>query len=116
MSSIIEDKTLAFSKRMVDLQKHLKYKKREYVISDQVFRSGTSIGANVVEAENGESRLDFRHKLCIALKEASETIYWLKLLRYGEYITDVQYRSLKGDAEEIKRILISIIKSLNNGS
>ena len=82
--------------------------------SNQIFRSGTSIGANVIEAEDGESRADFRHKMSIALKECSETIYWLRLLRSGEYISEFQFRSIYGDANEIKAILISIIRSTGN--
>lgn len=113
-NSVIEQKSFEFSKRILDLYKFLIYKKREFILSKQVFRSGTSICANVIEGEEGESRPDFRHKMNIALKEASETIYWLKLLRYGEYITEKQFNSIYKDAVEIKSILIAIIKNLKN--
>ena len=112
MSSIIEQKTFEFSKRILDLYKYLLNEKKEFILSKQIFRSGTSIAANVIEAEDGESRADFRHKLNISLKETSETIYWLRLLQYGEYINDKQFQSLYKDADEIKSILIAILKKL----
>ena len=90
--------------------------KKEFILSKQIFRSGTSIGANVIEAEEGESRSDFRHKLNIALKETSETIYWLRLLNYGEYINDKEFQSLYSDANEIRKILTAIIKKLKTDS
>ena len=111
-NSIIEKKAFAFAKRMVDLYQHLRVEKKEYIISKQIFRSGTSIGANITEGLEGESRIDFKRKLSISLKETSETIYWLKLLHYGNYITDREFRSFYQDATEIKRILTSIIKTL----
>ncbi len=111
--SIIEDKTFAFAKRILDLHRFLLYKKKEYVLSKQILRSGTSIGANVAEGLDAESRIDFKHKLNIALKEASETIYWLRLLHYGEYIDEKGFKSLYDDAHEIKAILRSIIKTIN---
>lgn len=110
MNPIIEKKTFDFAKRILDLYKYLLNEKKELLISKQIFRAGTSIGANVCEAEDGESRADFRHKMRIALKETSETIYWLRLLRYGEYINEQQFRSLYRDANEIKSILVAIIK------
>lgn len=111
--SIIEKKTLVFSQRIIDLYKYLLKDKNEFVLSKQILRSGTSIGANVAEGLDGESRADFKHKLNIALKEASETIYWLKLIKYGGYINDDGYDSLYSDAKEIKAILVSIIKTIN---
>jgi four helix bundle protein len=110
-NSIIEAKALAFAKRIVDLYRYLKHSKHEYILSQQIFRSGTSIGANVIEGEDGESRADFRHKMNVALKETSETIYWLKLLRYGNYISENGFYSLYQDANEIRRILVAIIKN-----
>ena len=112
--SIIEKKTFAFSVRIVDLNHYLTKEKKEFILSKQIFRSGTSIGANVIEAEDGESRADFRHKLRIALKETSETVYWLRLLWHGEYINEKEFWSLYNDANEIRRILIAIIKNTNN--
>lgn len=105
---------MAFAKRIVDLYRYLKHSKHEYILSQQIFRSGTSIGANVIEGEDGESRADFRHKMNVALKETSETIYWLKLLRYGNYISEKGFYSLYQDANEIRRILVAIIKNSKN--
>ena len=110
MDDIIGRKSFDFAKRILDLYKYLIKEKKEYILSNQIFRSGTSIGANVVEAEDGESRADFRHKMHIALKEVSETIYWLKLLQYGQYITEKQFESLYKDANELKSILVAIVK------
>ena len=110
--SIIELKTFAFATRVLDLYHYLIKEKKEFIISKQVFRSGTSIGANVCEAEEGESRADFRHKLKIALKETTETVYWLRLLHHGKYINQKEFDSLFDDANEIRRILIAIIKTL----
>ncbi|MEE0957246.1 MAG: four helix bundle protein [Ruminococcus sp.] len=115
-NNLIEKKTFAFATRIVDLYRYLIAEKNEFVLSKQVLRSGTSIGANVSEAEDAESRTDFRHKLSISLKETSETVYWLRLLRYGNYISDQEYQSLYDDANEIRRILVAIIKTLNNGN
>ena len=114
--SIIKDKSLAFAKRIIDLYHYLINKKHEYILSKQVFRSGTSIGANVTEGLDAESRVDFKHKFHIALKETSETIYWLEFLRYGDYITENQYKSINTDAWEIKKILRSIIKTIIDGN
>ncbi len=114
MNDIIEKKAFEFAKRILDLYKYLINEKKEQIIAKQVFRSGTSIGANVTEAEDGASRADFRNKMIIALKESSETIYWLKLLHYGEYITDKQYESLYCDINEIKSILVAIVKGTKN--
>ena len=110
LDDIIGRKSFDFAKRILDLYKYLIKEKKEYILSNQIFRSGTSIGANVVEAEDGESRADFRHKMHIALKEVSETIYWLKLLQYGQYITEKQFESLYKDANELKSILVAIVK------
>ena len=114
--SIIKEKALGFAKRIVDMYQYLTREKNEFILSKQIFRSGTSIGANVTEGLEAESRDDFKHKLHIALKETSETIYWLELLRYGEYITEKQYKSINKDAWEIKKILRSIIKTIVDGN
>ena len=113
-SNLIERKTFLFATRILDLYRYLMDRKKEFIISKQIFRSGTSIGANVCEAEDGESRSDFRHKLSIALNETSETIYWLRLLKHGNYITQREFQSLYNDANEIRRILVAIIKRLKN--
>ena len=87
---------------------------KEYVMSKQVLRSGTSIGANVKEALRGQSRADFRAKMNIALKEASETEYWLELLHESDYITEEQFQSIIADNIEIIKILTSIVKNADN--
>ena len=87
---------------------------KEYVMSKQVLRSGTSIGANVKEALRGQSKADFRAKMNIALKEASETEYWLELLHESDYITEEQFQSIIADNIEIIKILISIVKNADN--
>ena len=97
--SIIYDKSLAFAQRIVKVYKVLAGERKEYVMSKQLLRSGTSIGANVSEAIYAQSRPDFIHKMSIALKEAHETEYWLKLLNSGEYFSDKEYASLEDDIQ-----------------
>ena len=109
--SIIRQKTEAFSIRIIKMYNHLTSVVHETVLSKQILRSGTSIGANVAESKNAQSRLDFINKLNIALKEADETAYWLKCLHGGEYLTKKQYLSMYKDLEEIIRILVKIIKT-----
>ena len=108
---IIREKTEAFSVRIIKMYKYLNLVVHEVVLSKQILRSGTSIGANVAESKNAQSRLDFISKLNIALKEADETAYWLKCLHGGEYITQPQYTSMCNDLEEIIKILVKIIKT-----
>jgi four helix bundle protein len=105
------EKSFDFAVRMVELSKHFTLGKREYVLSKQVLRSGTSIGALVREAQHAESNADFVHKLSIALKEANETDYWLLLLYKTAYLIESQYDSLKADIETLLKLLVSIIKS-----
>ena len=111
--SIINDKSKDFALRIIKLYKHLtlKAEPREFVLSKQILRSGTSIGANVKEALRGQSRPDFRAKMSIALKEASETEYWLELLYESEYIDEKSYSSIINDNIEIIRILTRIVKN-----
>jgi four helix bundle protein len=109
--SIVRDKSFDFALRIIKLYKYLTEQKREYVLSKQVLRSGTAIGSLIREAEQGESKADFIHKLAIALKEAKETEYWLSLLFHSEYIEDKSYESINADVEELIRLLISIIKT-----
>lgn len=109
--SIIEEKSLEFSVRIVNLYKYLTDEKSEYVMSKQLLRCGTSIGANVAEGERGQSKADFRAKMSIALKEANETKYWLKLLCRTNYITTIQFESLNQDLQEILALLLAICKS-----
>lgn len=109
--SILREKSYAFALRTVKLNRHLTEDKREFVLSKQVLRSGTSIGANVAEAAQAQSKLDFIHKLSIALKEAFETEYWLDLLRDSELVTKVQAASLLTDCQELQKILTASIKT-----
>lgn len=110
--SIIKEKSEAFSKRIVRLYRYLTQQKGETIISKQIYRSGTSIGANIAESRFAQSPADFISKLSIALKEANETEYWLKNLFYGDYITERQYTSMFNDVEEIIKILVKSIKTL----
>ena len=100
--------SLAFAKRVVFAAKYLCEEKREFVLSKQFLRSGTSIGANVAEAQYAVSRKDFLNKMYIALKECAETLYWLELLVSCDYLTVEQYDSLYDDCEQIRKILSSI--------
>jgi four helix bundle protein len=108
---MIKDKSFAFALRIVKLYRYLQEEKKEYVLSKQVLRSGTAIGALVHEAQYGESKADFVHKLGIALKEANETKYWLQLLAQSGYIDEKSYYSIDVDLTEILKILTSIIKT-----
>ena len=110
--NIIADKSKAFALRIIKLYEYLVSEKKEYVLSKQVLRSGTSIGANVREAVRGQSTADFYAKMNIALKEADETEYWLELLGESGYITDIQFDSIHSDCEELIRILVSITKKI----
>ena len=107
----IYDKSMTFAVRIVKLYQYLQKDKHEYVLSKQLLRSGTSIGANVREAKYGQSRADFVAKMSIALKEVSETEYWLELLNKTKYLTDEQYKSINADCSEIAKILTSIVKN-----
>lgn len=107
-----KEKSKAFAIRMVRLYRFLCDEKKEYVLSKQVLRSGTSIGANLAEAECAISRNDFLAKVYIALKECAETLYWLELLHDIDYLTAEQYDSLSADATEIKKMLSSTTKTM----
>ncbi|MBQ7326975.1 MAG: four helix bundle protein [Clostridia bacterium] len=109
----IENKSFEFAVRTVNLYKFLTEEKKEFVMSKQVLRSGTSIGANVAEAQKAQSRPDFNAKLNIALKEANETYYWLRLLHRTEYISDEAFVSIEADINEIISILVTICKQTN---
>ena len=108
---MIAAKSFSFSVRIVKFCRILREQRQAYVIANQLERSGTSICANVTEAKAGQSRADFLSKSSIALKEAVETAYWLKLLHETGYLTDREFRSIYKDCEEIKRILASIVKT-----
>lgn len=109
--NIVKSKSLEFALRIVKLFQYLSDKKKEYVLSNQLLRSGTAIGALVRESEHAESKADFIHKLSIALKEANESDYWVELLHRSEYLTESEYKSLFSDLDEIRRLLVSIIKT-----
>lgn len=99
--NVVKVKSFAFALRVVKLAKHLQTEKKEFVLSKQVLRSGTAIGALVREAEHAESKPDFSHKMNIALKEANETLYWLELLHQAEHITRKSFESIRSDSEEL---------------
>ena len=113
MNNIIETKSFDFAVRIVNLYKHLTTEKKEFVLSKQLLRSGTSIGANVSEAQRGQSKADFNAKMNVALKEAGESEYWIRLLYRTEYLTDEEYNSIEKDAKELIAILVSICKKTN---
>ena len=116
--NIIQQKSFVFAIRIINLYKYLTFKKKEFVLSKQILRSGTSIGANIEESIGGGSDKEFLFKLEISYKEARETIYWLKLLKETEYIKNEEFESLFYDAEEICKILgsiqIAIKRKINN--
>ncbi|MES2430931.1 MAG: four helix bundle protein [Bacteroidota bacterium] len=109
--NILKIKSFAFAVRIVKLFQFLQSDKKEYILSKQLLRSGTSIGAMVREAEQAESKKDFIHKLSIAQKETNETLYWLELLQTTDYLTKQQFESLNIDAIELIKLVTSIIKS-----
>ena len=111
MANIIEQKSFEFAVRIVNLYKHLNETKKESVLSKQLLKSGPSIGANVAEAEKAQSKPDFISKMSIALKEASETKYWIRLLTSTSYLTEAESASILNDCVELEKILVSIIKS-----
>lgn len=107
---VLEEKSYAFALRIIKAFKYLTENK-EYILSKQLLRSGTSIGANCREATYAQSKLDFINKLSIALKEANETIYWLELLHDSGYINDESFKSIHQDALELLKLLTSIVKT-----
>ena len=111
MDNVIEKKSFDFAIRIVNLYKYLCDKKQEYVLSKQVLRSGTSIGANIAEAQQAQSKADFISKMSVALKETTETKYWLKLLNATAYLNDNEVKTILSDCIEIEKILTSILKS-----
>ncbi len=109
--NVIVIKSKRFAVRVVRLYQYLVNDKKEYVLSKQLLRCGTSIGANVHEAIRGVSKADFKNKMAIALKEASETEYWLQLLYETDYLTEEQFLSINEDCSELNKILISIVRN-----
>lgn len=109
--NVLENKSLLFALRIINAYKYITQDKQEYILSKQLLRSGTSVGAMIKEAEFAESKMDFIHKLNVALKEANETRYWLMLLKGAEYISVSAYESIEEDCNELIRLLVSIIKT-----
>lgn len=109
--NVVKDKSFKFAVRIVKLYQYLCSDKKEYVLSKQILRSGTSIGANVEEADGGISKSDFSSKISIAYKEAKETHYWLRLLKETNYLDDKMFNSLIYDCDEICKLLFSILKT-----
>lgn len=109
-NNIVFEKSKAFAIRIVKLYRYLNENK-EYVISKQILRSGTSVGANIAEGNYAQSRADFVSKMSIALKEAGETEYWLELLRDTRYITERQFTSIHNDCSELIKLLITIVRT-----
>lgn len=113
-NSLLHNKSYAFALRIIQMTKFLQEERQEFIISKQVLRSGTAIGALVRESEFAQSRPDFINKLSIALKEANETDYWLNLLRDSKYITETSFSSIESDCGELIALLVSSIKTVKN--
>ena len=114
--SVTFDKSNAFALRIIRLYKFLKEERNEFILSKQLIRSGTSIGANIAEAEQAISTKDLLAKLYIALKEAAETKYWLDLLKDADYLTIEEYNSIILDCEELIKLLTSTTKTINKNN
>ena len=112
--SILQDKSLLFAVRCVNMYRYLTNEKKEYVLSKQMLRCGTSIGANISESRNAQSDADFVSKLSIALKEADETAYWFELMKMTEYISEEEYDSINNDLKELIAILVTTLKTKKN--
>ncbi len=114
--SPLSEKSFHFALRIVKLSDYLRKEKKEFVISKQILRSGTAIGALVAEGKYAQSKADFLHKLTIALKEAAETEYWIRLLEASNYLDKKMYTSLHQDLDEILRILIASTKTIKDSN
>ena len=111
MEQTVERKSFLFAVRIVKLSRYLNTSKKERILSKQLLRAGTSIGANVAEAEQAQSRADFISKMNIALKEAVETNYWLRLLQASDYLTEAEFSSIYSDCRELEKMLTAIVKT-----
>ncbi|PQV51779.1 four helix bundle protein [Jejuia pallidilutea] len=109
--NLVMDKSYAFALRIIGLYKYLTSEKKEYVLSKQLLRSGTAIGALIKEGEHAQSKADFLNKMNVALKEANEVTYWLQLLNDSSYISEKEYNSIFPESEAILKMLISIVKT-----
>ncbi len=110
--NVVKIKTFAFAVRVVKLYKFLCETRKEFILSKQLLRSGTSVGAMIREAGHAETKNDFKHKMGIAQKEINESIYWLELLKETDYLTQEQFESIHADAIEIIKLITSILKSI----
>ena len=111
MKSIVGNKAYAFALRIINAYKYFTREQKEFILSKQMLRSGTAIGALTKEAEHAQSRADFINKMNIALKEANETEYWLMLLKDSEYMDEIVFASIHNDCSELIRLLVSIVKT-----
>ena len=114
MNQTVEKKSFQFSIQIVKLCRCLRSEHKEFILSNQLLRSGTSIGANVAEAQQAQSRADFVNKISIALKEAVETDYWLRLMSASDYISKNDYDFFLGECREIQKMLTAIVKTTKN--
>ena len=110
-SAAVQEKSFRFAVRIVNLCRYLQTERKEYALSKQLLRSGTSIGANIAESQQAQSRADFVNKLNIALKEAYETNYWLRLMFETQYLTTQEFESIVADCKELEKLLIAIVKT-----
>lgn len=110
-NNLVAEKSIEFSIRLIKLYKILLEERKEYILSKQMLRSGTAVGALIREAEHAQSKADFLNKMNIALKEANENEYWLLLLNKGDFITDKEYESIRNDAVEMIKLLAKIVKT-----
>lgn len=110
----VKFKSKRFAVRIINLYKYLCDEKKEYILSKQILRSGTSIGANIAESECAISKKDFLSKIYIALKECAETIYWLDLLFETDYLSESEYNSIKKDCDEMRKMMSSTTKTMNS--
>ena len=110
-NNTVAEKSIGFSIRLIKIYKILTQERKEFILSKQLLRSGTAVGALIREAEHGQSKADFLNKMNIALKEANETDYWLLLLYKGEFLTGKEYESIKEDCIELLKMLIKIVKT-----
>jgi len=113
---LLRTKSFTFALRIIKLSKYLQTEHKEFVLSKQILRSGTSIGALIREAQYAQSKADFLHKLTIALKEANETEYWLLLLKESNYISTLMYQSIHPEIDELLKLLISSTKKIKDTS
>ncbi len=111
MANTIQDKSFRFAVRIVNLCRYIQNEHNEFILTKQLLKSGTSIGANVSESQQAQSRSDFISKLNISLKEAYETNYWLRLLHETNFLTSEEFQSIIADCNELERLLISIVKT-----